>query len=98
MDNYKVTVTPQALKDLEEVYTVTLELSADRDIAYTFIETIKSSIRRLKSFPDRGTIRTVGRHKGYRQIFVKKYTVVYRVDYENKKVYIVAVKPKKNKL
>ena len=97
MDNYKIVVTPQSYRDLDDVYSVVLRLSADRDTAHNYIETIKAAIRKLKTFPKRGTIRTTGRFKGNRQIFVKEYTVVYRVDESEKIVYILTIKPKSNK-
>ncbi|MBQ9303994.1 type II toxin-antitoxin system RelE/ParE family toxin [Butyrivibrio sp.] len=97
MDNYKIVLTPQSYRDLDDVYSLVLRLSADRDTAHNYIETIKSSILKLKTFPKRGTIRTTGKHKGYRQIFIKEYSVVYRIDEAKKQVIVVTIKPKKDK-
>ena len=44
--------------------------------------------------PDRGAERKVGIYagKGYRQLFVKNYTIVYRVEDLSKTVMIITVK------
>ena len=49
MDNYKIVVTPQSYRDLDDVYSVVLRLSADKDTAHNYIETIKAAIRKLKT-------------------------------------------------
>lgn len=44
--------------------------------------------------PERGAERRTGTYayKGYRQLFVKNYTIVYRVDADAKDVMIITVK------
>ncbi len=48
--------------------------------------------------PSRGSKRKIGifANKGYRQIFVKNFIIIYRVDDESKEVVIVTVKYSKS--
>ena len=43
MDNYKIVVTLQSYRDLDDAYSVVLKLSADKDTAHNYIETIKAA-------------------------------------------------------
>ena len=97
MDNYRIVLTPQSYKDLDDVYAVVLRLSADKETARNYIETIKAAIRKLTTFPKRGTIRTTGKFIGNRQIFIKEYTVINRVNDHEKKIIILTIKPKSKK-
>ena len=63
LDNYRIVLTPQSYKDLDDVYAVVLRLSADKETARNYIETIKAAIRKLTTFPKRGTIRTTYRDR-----------------------------------
>jgi plasmid stabilization system protein ParE len=44
--------------------------------------------------PYRGAVRKVGvfSHRGYRQVFVKNYTIIYRIDEDRKMVVVVTVR------
>ncbi len=48
----------------------------------------------LASFPERCPERRVGayKNKGYRQLFVQKHTVIFRIDEAEKCVYIITVR------
>ena len=48
----------------------------------------------MEEMPNRGAPRRIGNYanKGYRQLFIKNYTIVYRVDETEKQVIIVTVK------
>ena len=48
----------------------------------------------MEEMPNRGAPRRIGTYanKGYRQLFIKNYTIVYRVDETEKQVIIVTVK------
>lgn len=63
-------------------------------IALNFVEEIENAILSLEAFTQRGALRKNGRYagKGYRQIFVKNYTIVYRVDEIRKWVIVVTVR------
>lgn len=62
--------------------------------AENIIKCIEDSIFRLEALPYRCSERKVGRYanKGYRQLFVRNFTVVYRIDEDKKYVIIITVK------
>ena len=94
MSRYTVYVSPQAYRDIDETYEyIRTELFAE-DAALRLVEDIEEAILSLEEMPERGAERKVGAYayKGYRQLFVKNYTVVYRVDADAKEVMIITVK------
>ena len=94
MDKYTVYVSPQAYRDIDEIYRyIEAELLAP-DTASGMVDEMEEAILSLEQLPERGAERKVGiyANKGYRQLFVKNYTIVYRTDIESKTVMIVTVK------
>ena len=95
MDNYEIFMTPRASFELEEAFVDILELSASLDIAENYVDSIKSAVDKLSTFPKRGRIRERGEFagKGYREIYIKEYNVIYRIDEQARQIHIVAIKP-----
>lgn len=95
MDNYEIVMTPRAHFELEEAFVSILELSASLDIAENYVDSIKNAVDKLSSFPKRGRIRERGEFagKGYREFFIKEYTVIYCINEEEFQIQIVAIKP-----
>lgn len=94
MSSYTVYVSPQAYRDIDEIYEyISTELFAE-DAAIRLVEDIEEAILSLEEMPERGAERKVGAYayKGYRHLFVKNYTIVYRVDTDAKEVMIITVK------
>ena len=90
MDKYSVQLMNRALQDLDEIYAyIVSELSAP-----TAAENLIEAILSLEDTPKRGSVRRTGvfTDREYRQLFVKNYTIVYRVEEENKRVLIVTVR------
>lgn len=94
MDDYKVKITPRAFSDIDYIYCYIANelkagIAADRNV-----NLLEEAIHSLSTLPYRGAERKVGRYadRGYRQLFVKNYTVVYRIDEVNKTVIIVTVR------
>ena len=58
------------------------------------VNEIEEAILSLEQLPERGAERKVGiyANKGYRQLFVKNYTIVYRADKKSKTVIVITVK------
>ena len=58
------------------------------------ITELEKAVFSLEQFPERGSIRRIGvySNQGYRQIFVKNYTIIYRVYKEKQEVHIVTVR------
>lgn len=94
MDDYRVKITPRAFSDIDYIYSyIANELEADT-AAKRHVKLLEESIRSLSAMPYRGAERKVGQYAnlGYRQLFVKNYTVVYRIDEENKTVLVITVR------
>ncbi len=65
----------------------------DPKAAEGLVTEFEQAILSLDEMPYRGSLRKHGRYanQGYRQIFVKNFTIVYRIEEEAKEVMIVAV-------
>ena len=87
-------MTPQAERELDKIYAyIAIELVA-YEAAEKLVDDIEEAILGLDMFPHRGTERRVGAfaNKGYRQIHVKNFTIVYRISEKAKQVVIVTVR------
>lgn len=85
---------PQAARDLDNIYKYISENLLVPDTAYNFIELLENEILSLENMPYRCSERKVGRYanKGYRELFVKNYVIIYRISEIDKSVIIVTVK------
>lgn len=94
MDKYTIKLLPKAYRDIEQIYGYIVEEFMTRETAENIVKSIEDSILGLEEFPQRGSERKVGiyANKGYRQLFIKNFTVVYRIDEKLKYVIIVTVK------
>ena len=93
MDRYKVMLKQKALVDIDSIYEyIALELQ-NTDAALKLVDELEAAIFSLENLPYRGTERKIGMfaHKGYRQLFISNYTIIYRVDQKGKQVVIVHV-------
>ena len=90
MSKYKVLISPQAYEELEAIYKYIAMSLLSPGAANSTLEAIKNTIISLDEMPNRGAIRKVGRYA--RQLFVKNYTVIYRVDEKNKAVIIITIR------
>jgi len=87
-------MTPQAERDLDKIYAyIAIEFVA-LDTAEKLVDDIEEAILGLDIMPYRGRERTVGAFagKGYREIHVKNFTIVYRISEKPRQVVIVTVR------
>ena len=98
MDKYVVKLLPQAYRDLDGIYAYIAETLLDQKAAEKLLDTLEEVIFSLEELPRRGAQRRNGAYanKGYRQFFIKNFTVLYRVDEINKLVIIVTVRYSKS--
>lgn len=91
---YHVKLMSRALRDLDNIYTYIARNLLEPGTAEKFIDTLEDEILSLESMPHRCAERRVGAYagKGYRQLFVKNYTVVFRIDEEHRTVIVVTVR------
>ena len=94
MDKYFVKVLPRAYRDIDEIYTYISRILLENEIAMNFVKDIEKVILDLEGFPYRGAERKIGAYanKGYRQIFYKNFSIIYRIDESQKTVIILTVR------
>lgn len=89
---FKVLLTENTAIDLEDIYTYIAEhdSSAKADHVLDILEKI---ILSLSELPERGVypkeLITLGIHD-YREIFLKPYRIIYKIDHDNVYVYLIA--------
>ncbi|MCD7749165.1 MAG: type II toxin-antitoxin system RelE/ParE family toxin [Oscillospiraceae bacterium] len=93
-EQYKVKLVSRALRDLEDIYHYIAGTLSEPGTALDLVDEIECGILSLEQFPNRCAMRRTGvyANKGYRQLFVKNYTIVFRVEETEKIVVVVAVR------
>lgn len=93
-DKYTVNLMSRALRDLDGIYAYIAKTLLEPETALKLVDTLEGEILTLDSMPYRCPERQTGAYanKGYRQLLVKNYTVVYRIDEKQKAVIIVTVR------
>ena len=94
MDNYEVLLSPKALRDLDAVYAYISRVLQAPDTAVALIDNLEAEIFSLEQFYYRCPERNIGSYanRGYRQLLVRNYTVIYRIDETRKQVVIITVR------
>lgn len=94
MDKYEVRLLNRALQDLDDIYGYIARTLAEPGTATELIDTLESEILSLEYLPYRCPERRSGAYAkdGYRQLMVKNYIVIYRVNEAEKQVIIVTVR------
>lgn len=84
----------RASNDIDSIYNHIAEDFKEVNIAEKMVDALEDAILSLDEMPYRGAVRRVGAfaNRGYRQIFVKNFTIVYRIDEMRKMVVIVTVR------
>lgn len=94
MDRYGVKLMPRALRDLDDIYNYIADDFKEIGTAEKLADLLEAAILGLDEMSYRGSVRKTGAfaNRGYRQIFVKNFTIVYRIDEAAKMVIIVTVR------
>ncbi len=94
MGKYEVLISSKAYRELDSIYEYIKMEFKEPMTALRIVELIEENILNLNNMPYRGAVRKVGiyANKGYRQIFVKNYTIIYRIDEDNKQVIIITIR------
>ena len=90
---YKVVLTVRAKEELDSIYYyISKSLMADK-AANNLMNKIHNSILRLEEIPESCSLIEQYKDKRYqyRKLVINNYVAIYRVDKENKKVYIVRI-------
>ena len=93
MDKYQVKISLQAQRDIDSIYTYIKNALLEPTIAINLVDEISSAITGLAVLPNRGTIWETGIYKNrqYRKLFVRNYTIIYKVIESTKQVIIITV-------
>ena len=91
---YKVKLMSRAVRDLDGIYRYIAQTLLEPGTALHMVEEIEKEILSLEQLPNRCPPRRSGIYgnKGYRQLFVKNYTVIFRVDEAEKTVLVITVR------
>lgn len=94
MNKYSVKLLAKAERDLDLIYNYIVSEFKEVEIAENLVDKMEENILGLEFMPYRGAVRKVGAfaNKGYRQLFVKNYTIVYRIDEAKKMVVVVTIR------
>ena len=94
IDECRVTISDYAKRDLDAIYAYIAETLLEPGTALSLIDDIEKGILSLDTMPHRCPIRKIGAYanRGYRQLFVRNYTVLFRIDEKGKRVVIITVR------
>jgi addiction module RelE/StbE family toxin len=94
LDKYGVKLMSRALQDLDGIYDYIARTLLEPNTALKLVEKIEKGIYSLETMPYRCPERRRGvyANRGYRQLFIGNYTVIYRVDEAKKLVIIVTIR------
>ena len=93
MDRYSVKALPRAAQELDEIYAYICYNKLAPEVAKKQVNRIKKSILDLGLFPKAHQERLEGcfAGKGYRQLLVDNYIVIFRIDENQRIVYVVTI-------
>lgn len=93
MDKYKVKVNPRAISELDRIYKYIADDKLSPQNARGQVGRIKKAVLNLDTFPQSHQERNEGRYagKGYRQLLIDNYVVIFRIDELHKTVYVVTI-------
>ena len=94
MDKYKVSLTNRALRNLDDIYVYIAQTLLVPETALGLVDNIEKEILSLEEMPYRFPERKTGAYanRGYRQLFVGNYTVIYRIDEKRRQVMVITIR------
>ena len=93
MDKYKIKINPRAIRELDHIFKYIASEKLAYETAKGQINRIKEAILSLDTFPQSHQERIEGRYagKGYRQLLIDNYIVIFRIDEPNNTVFVVTI-------
>lgn len=93
MAKYDVLLYPKAYRDIEEIYSYLANEKLEHGIARGQTDRIWDAISLLELYPDSHQERLTGRYagRGYRQMIIDNYIAIFKIDEEQRKVFVVTV-------
>lgn len=92
-NKYTIKIAPKAFEDLDEIYNYIFAELYSEGAADTLLETIETSIMRLKEFPFSCSfvMDKILKDKGYRKLIIENYIASYLVREEEQQVVVMRV-------
>ena len=93
MDKYDVMLYPKAYRDIDDIYAYIEHEKLSQENAKGQTDRIWEAIKSLEELPESHQNRLVGRYagKGYKQLIIDNYIVIFKIDKNVKKVFVVTV-------
>ena len=93
MDKYSVMLYPRAFRDIDDIYAYIALEKMSPENAKGQTDRILDAVKSLEQLPESHQDRLVGRFagKGYKQLIVDNYIIIFKIDKEQNRVYIVTV-------
>ena len=94
MVKYTIKMLQRASDDLDNIYNHIADDFKEIGTAEKMADALEDAVLSLEEIPYRGSIRRTGAfsNRGYRQVFLKNFTIVYRIDEAKKMIVIVTVR------
>ncbi|MEL1136592.1 type II toxin-antitoxin system RelE/ParE family toxin [Desulfitobacterium sp. THU1] len=98
INKFAIKLLPRAYRDLEGIYEYIAETLIEPIIAAKLVDSLEEAIFSLESMPKRGALRRTGTYanRGYRQLIVDNFTILYRIVDAKKQVLVVTVRYSKS--
>ena len=93
MNKYDVRLYKRAFKDLDSIYYYIAYNKLSPENAKGQVNRIKKAILDLDTFPQSHQDRLIGRYadKGYKQLLIDNYIAIFKIDENNKIVWVVTI-------
>ena len=93
MDKCSVMLYPRAFRDIDDIYAYIALEKMSPENAKGQTDRIWDAVKSLEQLPESHQDRLVGRFagKGYKQLIVDNYIIIFKIDKEQNRVYIVTV-------
>lgn len=92
--NYIVKLLSKAYRDLDGIYCYIADEFKETGTAEQLADLLEEQILGLNVMPYRGAERKTGEfaNRGYRQIFVKNFTIIYRINERKEEVIVITIR------
>ncbi len=93
LKKFKIQLYPKAFQNLDDIYSYILNEIKEPIIAKRKIDRLWEGIGSLEFFPYSHQDRLVGKYanKGYKQLIIGNYVVIYKIDEQNGVVFIITI-------
>ena len=93
MNRYSVMLYPKAFRDIDDIYAYIALDKLSPENAKGQTDRIWEAIKTLEQLPEAHQDRLVGRYagKGYKQLTIDNYIAIFKVNKDQKKVFVITI-------